>query len=158
MEKFESVFARSLKQIAIEQNVKARIYRYPMTKYQMQGFDIYSDSANPGFYKAYECKSINFLEDKNLYFSQHFHHSKGVHQLEYEQQILEDSGRCGCLVVELRRDRPKNNTVAMFHFDEVYRIYKTGTKSLPKQYLLDHQMMMKTKGVYNWDEDARLME
>ena len=149
--KFESILVKSLQTATEESGVRALVYKYPMTKYQMQGFDVYVDSPVSSWYRAYECKSLDFTEPAPLYFSSHFHVSKGVHQLDYESSILAKSGRSGYLAVELRRKKSSDRSVSLIPFDEVMRIRARGNKSLPVKYLISNQRMRYCRGLYVFD-------
>ena len=105
MPNFELQLVKCLNEFYEKHAIAAMAYKLPMIRYRTQGFDVYSDSSHYEHYTAFECKSIEAEEEEKLYFSRYFHVSKGVHQLEYENNIVERSGRASFLAVELKRRR-----------------------------------------------------
>lgn len=105
-------------------------YRLPQIRYRTQGFDVYSDSRHYEYYAAFECKSILAEDDQPLYFSSHFHVSKGVHQLEYENSIIQKCGRIGFLAVELRRSKGIRRSAFLVPWRTVMFKFQNRDKSL----------------------------
>jgi hypothetical protein len=103
MVSFENMIVRCFNEFYEKEKIAAMAYRLPQIRYRTQGFDVYSDSRHYEYYAAFECKSVEAEAEYPLYFSQYFHVSKGVHQLEYENDIVERSGRTTFLAVELKR-------------------------------------------------------
>lgn len=105
MASFDAMLVKMWNEYYEKEKIAAIAYKLPMVRYRQQGFDLYTDSRHYEYYTAIECKSIDAEKEQKLYFSQYFHHVKGVHQLEYEDNIITRSGRVGFLAVELRRRR-----------------------------------------------------
>ena len=99
---FERAMVHSFNDYGVLYKTNLVAYRHLQMRYQPQLFDVLVDSSHTELYLALECKSIDASKDKAVYFTQHFNHAKGVHQIDRESNWLDLSGRRGYLVVELR--------------------------------------------------------
>lgn len=105
MTKFERALVKAFNRYFEENGINAIAYRRKQHKFSDQFCDILVDSHNPEFYLGIENKSIKLKSRKKLYFSQHFSHSNGTHQIDKITDFLEKSGRKGFLAIELKRGR-----------------------------------------------------
>lgn len=124
MATFENLIVKCFNAYYDKAGIAAMAYRLPQIRYRTQGFDVYSDSRHLEWYCAIECKSIEAESERPLYFSQYFHVSKGVHQLDHENSIVEGSGRTSFLAVELRRRRGLRKSAFLVPWRTVMSLYK----------------------------------
>jgi hypothetical protein len=137
MVSFESMLVRALNELYSKEKIAAMAYKLPMVRYQKQGFDVYSDSRHYEWYCAFECKSLDASEEHALYFSQYFHHVKGIHQLEYENEISLKTGRNTFLAVELRRRRGVRKSAYLVPWRTVIVAYNAGYVGLEQEQILE---------------------
>ena len=126
MPSFESMLVKCLNGFYDKEKIAAMAYKLPMVRYRQQGFDVYSDSRHYSYYAAFECKSVEAENEEPLYFSRYFHHVKGVHQLEHENNIVDRSGRAAFLAVELKRRRGLRKSAFLVPWRVVMRHYSKG--------------------------------
>jgi hypothetical protein len=110
--------------------IQAKAYRLKQTMYISQNLDILSDSADQKYYLGIECKSVNALKYKKVYFSTYFSVSRGIHQLDRIATFLEETGRKGYLAVELRLGGGRKREAYLLDFKDVYDKYKSGVIGL----------------------------
>lgn len=153
MASFEAMLARCFNEWFDKKKIAAMSYKLPMVRYQKQGFDIYCDSRHYEWYCAIECKSIDAEEERALYFSQYFHVSKGVHQLDYENSVSERSGRNTFLAVELRKRRGVRKTAFLVPWRVVISAYKSGCKGLEQETIMSYCELDYYSGGYHFNEE-----
>lgn len=100
MSDFEREIVRCFNEYFERVGAKGYAYRLKQSRFITQYVDVLSDSLDPRYYLAIECKS---LKGKKLYFTQHFHVDKdGVHQIDAISAFIKKTGRQGFLAVEFR--------------------------------------------------------
>jgi hypothetical protein len=149
MPTFEAMLVKMWNEYYEKEHIAAMAYKLPMVRFQHQGFDIYTDSRHYEYYTAVECKSIDAEKEQKLYFSQYFHHVKGVHQLEYENNIIQRSGRVGFLAVELRRRRGVRKTAFLVPWRVVIDHYESGDVGLEADEIVSCLELDYTRGGYH---------
>lgn len=149
---FERALVHAFNDHGVLYKINLVAYRRIQTRYQRQLFDVLVDSEHDEFYLALECKSIDASKDKTLNFRQHFHVSKGVHQLNLEYDWLSLGGRHGFLAVELRSFPTKRSTCYLLPFRDVYGEFAVGRPSLSLDYILDYPCCTKQGGKYIFDD------
>lgn len=153
MVSFEAMLVRAFNEWFDKKKIAAMSYKLPMVRYQKQGFDIYNDSRHYEWYNAIECKSIDAEEEHSLYFSQYFHVSKGVHQLEYEDIIAERSGRNTFLAVELRRRRGVRKAAFLVPWRVCISSFNHGFKGLEQEQIMSYCELDYYKGGYHFNDE-----
>lgn len=154
MVSFENMLVRALNELYEKKKISATAYRLPMVRYQKQGFDVYSDSRHFEWYCAFECKSLDASEERALYFSQYFHVSKGVHQLEYENTIAEKTGRNAFLAVELRRRRGTRKAAYLVPWRTLFAAFDGGYVGLEQEVILECCELEYYNGGYHFTEEV----
>ena len=149
---FERALVHALNDHALLYKINLIAYRRIQTRYQRQLFDVLVDSEHEEFYMALECKSIDASKDKTLNFRQHFHVSKGVHQLNLEYDWLALGGRHGFLVVELRNFPSRRSTCYFLPFGYVYGEFSIGRPSLSVDDIVEFPSCVKQCGKYIFDD------
>lgn len=120
MSSFERDIARCLNEYFLRIGAKGYAYRLKQSKFNTQYVDVLSDSLDPRYYLAIECKS---LKGNKLYFTQHFHEDKnGVHQVDAISSFIEKTGRKGFLAVEFRAGPGKPKEAYLLPWDIVIEI------------------------------------
>jgi len=99
---FEWTMVQSLNSFFKSGDRTGKAYRLKQTRYQSQFLDILVDSKDTRYYLGIECKSINAVKYKKLYWATYFSQAGGVHQLDRIAKFLHETGRKGFLAVELR--------------------------------------------------------
>jgi len=100
MSDFEREIAKCFNEYFERVGAKGYAYRLKQSRFITQYVDVLSDSLDPRYYLAIECKS---LKGKKLYFTQHFHEDKnGIHQVDAISDFILKTGRRGFLAVEFR--------------------------------------------------------
>jgi hypothetical protein len=153
MPSFELQLVKCLNEFYDKHAIAAMAYKLPMIRYRTQGFDVYSDSSHYEHYCAFECKSVEAEEEEKLYFSRYFHVSKGVHQLEYEDSIVQRSGRASFLAVELKRRRGVRRAAFLVPWRVVMFHYKRGDVGLEPEEITECPSLEYYKGGYHLEED-----
>jgi hypothetical protein len=154
MVSFEAMLARCFNEWFDKKKIAAMAYKLPMVRYQKQGFDIYCDSRHMPWYCAIECKSIDAEAEQKLLFSQYFHVSKGVHQIEYENGIAERSGRNTILAVELRGRRGVRKTAFLVPWRFVIRLYHGGSKGITQDEIMQCCELDYFSSGYHFTDDS----
>ena len=134
-------------------NINLVAYRHLQMRYQPQLFDVLVDSSHPEFYMALECKSIDASKDKAVYFTQHFNHAKGVHQIERESNWNDLAGRHAFLVVELRNYIGRQSACCFVPWRRVVSAYHNGVSGLPSGYIQGFPACDKRGGKYIFDDE-----
>lgn len=150
---FERSIVHGFNDYARDYNVKLIAYRHLQMRYQPQLFDVLVDSINPSLYLAIECKSIDASKDHAIYFTQHFSKTKGVHQLEREENWRELSGRTGYLAVELRNHIGKRSVCFFVPLKFVFIEYSLGRKGIPVDDISKYPSCRKVSGKYIFDDE-----
>jgi len=155
MQSFEAMLVRCFNEYYTKEKIAAMAYRLPQIRYRTQGFDVFSDSRYYEYYSAFECKSVEAVEERPLYFSQYFHVSKGVHQLEHENSIIARSGRTGFLAVELKRRRGLRKAVHLVPWRIVMRHYDAGDVGISPDEIVNSVALDYSKGGYHITDDVK---
>lgn len=130
-----------------------KAYRLRQSRYQSQFLDILVDSKEPRYYMGIECKSINAVKYKKLYWATYFSLAGGVHQLERISKFLQDTGRRGFLAVELRLGIGKKREAYLLPFAWIYDQYKSGINGLAVDDIRKNGIkLLRVKGVYEIKE------
>lgn len=153
MVSFEAMLARCFNEWFDKKKIAAMAYKLPMVRYQKQGFDIYCDSRHYEWYCAIECKSIDAEAEQKLLFSQYFHVSKGVHQIEYENGIAERSGRNTILAVELRNRRGVRKTAFLIPWRICMSCYNTGLRGISQEQIMQCCELDYHSGGYHFNDE-----
>lgn len=153
MPSFEANITRAFNEWFDKKKIAAMSYKLPMVRYQKQGFDIYCDSRHYEWYCAIECKSIDAEAERALYFSQYFHVSKGVHQLEYENSISERSGRNTFLAVERRRSKGVRKAAFLVPWRIVFDAFKRGFVGLEPEQITECCELEWYSGGYHFNDE-----
>ena len=120
MSSFERDIARCLNDFFERNGARGYAYRLKQSKFSTQYVDVLSDSLDPRYYLAIECKS---LKSKKLYFTQHFHEDKdGVHQVDAISYFIQKTGRKGFLAVEFRAGAGRPKEAYLLPWDIVIEI------------------------------------
>ncbi len=151
---FESALSRGLAKAFKDQSVSAVAYRHYEFKLHEQLFDIMIDSPTKGLYAAIECKSIDYEDNRKLYFSAHFKTSANGHQIERETEFLELSGRIGVLAVEIRNAPQKRRTCYFVPWKVVQNAYSSGRRGLSLAMITECPSFQKRLGIYNIDVEC----
>jgi hypothetical protein len=138
-----------------KEKVAAMAYRLPMVRYRQQGFDVYSDSRHYEYYAAFECKSVEAEKEEPLYFSRYFHHVKGVHQLEHENNIVEGSGRTAFLVVELKRRRGLRKSAYLVPWRRVIKLFLDKAVGINPEEIVNCVELDYSKGGYHVTDEVK---
>lgn len=149
---FERDIVHAFNDYAQNFKVKLIAYRHIQTRYQPQLFDVLVDCRGNELYLALECKSMNTNEYKGIYFSAHFSKSKGVHQLERENNWLTLSGRNGFLVVEARRGAGKRMTSFFVPWSKVWCDFSAGRACVTEEVITSCPAIDKQGGKYVFDD------
>jgi len=152
---FENMVVRCFNEFYEKEKIAAMAYRLPQIRFRTQGFDVYSDSRHYEWYAAFECKSIEAEEERPLYFSQYFHVSKGVHQLVYEDHIINSSGRYGALCVELKRRRGQRKSAFIVPWRIVIDLYKRGVVGIDSEVIINCCELDYHGGGYHITEEVK---
>jgi len=107
-----------------------KAYRLKQTRYQSQFLDILVDSKDTRHYCGIECKSINAVKYKKLYWATYFSMAGGIHQLDRISKFLQETGRKGFLAVELRNGPGHKREAYLLPFTWVYDQFKSGMNGL----------------------------
>jgi hypothetical protein len=150
---FDVMLYKCLNELYEREKIPAMAYKIPMIRYNRQGFDVYSDSRLYEYYSAFECKSHEAVENVPLYFSAHFHHVKGVHQLEHENQILLKSGRVGFLAVELKNYEGQRKVAYLIPWRVCYGMYSRGNACISNDEIASYIELEYSKGGYHLTDD-----
>lgn len=137
---FEWIMVQSFNSFFKSGGRTGKAYRLKQTRYQSQFLDILVDSAEPRYYLGIECKSINAVKYKKLYWATYFSQAGGVHQLDRISKFLQETGRKGFLAVELRNGPGHKREAYLLPFTWVYEQYKSGVNGLSVD-------MVKEKGI-----------
>lgn len=117
MSDFEREIARCFNEYFARIGAKGYAYRLKQSRFITQYVDVLSDSLDPRYYLAIECKS---LKGKKIYFTQHFHEDKdGVHQVDAISSFIKKTGRQGFLAVEFRAGAGKPKEAYLLPWDLV---------------------------------------
>lgn len=120
MSDFERDIARCLNEFFERRGATGYAYRLKQSKFSTQYVDVLSDSLDPRYYLAIECKS---LKSNKLYFTQHFHEDKGgVHQIDAISEFLKKTGRRGFLAVEFRAGSGRAREAYLLPWDILIKI------------------------------------
>ena len=155
MPSFEVMLVKCWNEYYEKQKIAAMAYKLPMVRYRQQGFDVYSDSRHYEYYAAFECKSVEAEKEEPLYFSRYFHHVKGVHQLEHENNIVERSGRAAFLAVELKRRRGVRKTAFLVPWRVVMRHYSKGDVGIEALEIMNGVELDYHSGGYHVTEEVQ---
>lgn len=155
MTSFEAELVRCFNEYYEKEKIAAMAYRLPQIRYRTQGFDVYSDSRHYEYYAAFECKSIEAEAEEALYFSRYFHVSKGVHQLEHEDDISIKSGRLTFLGVELRRRRGIRKSAFLVPWRTVMRHYAAGDVGISAEEIVSSVELDYSKGGYHITDEVK---
>lgn len=101
-------------------------YRRKQHRYSDQFCDVLVDSNDSRFYLGVENKSVKLSSSKKLYFTQHFSHSNGIHQIDKISNFLKRSGRKGYLAIELKRGRGKSRKAFLIPWEFIKDKYESG--------------------------------
>ncbi len=130
-----------------------KAYRLRQSRYQSQFLDILVDSAESRYYLGIECKSINAVKYKKLYWATYFSQAGGIHQLERISKFLQETGRKGLLAVELRNGTGKKREAYLLPFKWVYEQFKTGINGLSVDEIREEgTRLLRAKGAYEVKE------
>ena len=89
MTAMENEIVKALNTYYKTNNIKALSYRLYQSQYSKgQWCDILSDSLDPKYFLAIECKSIDYTKYKTLNFKSRFSEAEGFHQLEREHFFM----------------------------------------------------------------------
>lgn len=149
---FERAMVHSFNDYGVLYKTNLVAYRHLQMRYQPQLFDVLVDSNHSEFYLALECKSIDASKDKAVYFTQHFNHAKGVHQIDRESNWLDLSGRRGFLVVELRKYSGNKSECHFIPWGSLLRKYKDGEYGYPVRDIIEFPGVQKLSGKYIFDD------
>jgi hypothetical protein len=153
MTSFEAQLYKCFNELYANKKIAALAYKLPMVRYHRQGFDVYSDSRHYEYYSAFECKSHEAKEGQPLYFSAHFHHVNGIHQLTHENQILLQTGRVGFLAVELKNHDGNRKSAFLIPWRVVYQRFTRGENGLPLSLITSYIELEYAKQGYHMTED-----
>lgn len=130
-----------------------KAYRLKQTRYQSQFLDILVDSAESRYYLGIECKSINAVKYKKLYFATYFSQAGGIHQMDRISKFLQETGRKGFLAVEMRNGTGKKREAYLLPFKWVYEQFKSGVNGLSTEDVRKIGIkLLRTKGAYEFKE------
>ncbi|ADN35766.1 conserved hypothetical protein [Methanolacinia petrolearia DSM 11571] len=122
MSDFERDIVKCFNEYFERTGAKGYAYRLKQSRFITQYVDVLSDSLDPRYYLAIECKS---LKGKKLYFTQHFHEDKdGVHQVDAISEFIHKTGRQGFLAVEFRAGAGKPKEAYLLPWDLVIEFRK----------------------------------
>lgn len=150
---FEQQLVKAFNELYGRERIAALCYRLPQIRFNRQGFDIYSDSTLYEWYFAIECKSIDASKTDKLYFTQHFHHSEGVHQIQFENDIICKSGRIGFLAVELRNNDGLRHSCFLVPWSRVWFHYQRDDVGLEQEEVTYCTELEWYKGGYHFNDD-----
>lgn len=123
MSDFERDVVQCLNRLFEEHHIRGFAYRLKQHKFSSQYVDVLSDSLDPRYYLAIECKSI---KDRKLYFSQHFHNNREqIHQIDLITSFLERTGRRGYLAIEFRFGSGRMREAYLVPWKRLLELYRT---------------------------------
>ena len=122
MTEFERAIVHAFNDYFEENNIKGLAYRRKQSRYQSQIVDVLVDSPEIGYY-AIECKSKKLEYGDRLYFSSDFPVSDNGHQVPRTTEWAELTGRKALLGLELRQGRGKPRIGALYHWEDVDKMY-----------------------------------
>lgn len=150
---FEWDLLRSLNTFLKADTRTGKAYRLKQTRYQSQFLDILVDSKETKYYAGIECKSINAVKYKKLYWATYFSQAGGIHQLERISKFLQETGRKGFLAIEMRNGPGHKREAYLLPFAWVYEQYKSGVNGLHIDDIRKAGIRMaRVKGVYEIKE------
>jgi len=117
-------------------DIRALAYRHFQMRYQPQLFDVLVDSADPAYYLAIECKSVDSTTVPGLYFKKHFSWQGGVCQVTRESAWLRSTGRTGLLAVEVRRPNRCPSAAYFVPWSVVTHHFDSGHPGIPADSIL----------------------
>ncbi len=130
-----------------------KAYRLRQSRFQSQFLDILVDSAVPRYYLGIECKSINAVKYKKLYFATYFSQAGGIHQLDRVDKFLQETGRKGFVAIELRNGTGKKREAYLLPFKWVYDLFKSGVNGISVDDIRKEGIrLLRTKGAYEIKE------
>lgn len=150
---FERSMVRAFNEHGHNYKINLVAYRHLQMRYQPQLFDVLVDSNHNEFYMALECKSIDASKDKAVYFTQHFNHAKGVHQIDRESNWNDLAGRHAFLVVELRNYIGRQSACYFIPWRFVVYPYRDGYSGLPVSTIREFPVCDKRSGKYIFDDE-----
>lgn len=131
---FEDNMVTALNALIRDTEVVGFAHRLPQIKYRKQIVDVLSDSPDPRFYLAVECKSMK--EPGRLGFSDHFGIGKksGRNQIELIDSFVANTGRLGFVAVEFRSVKEAR----LIPWLDVMTFYDAHAASIPFDFLKLH--------------------
>ena len=134
-------------------SVDARAFRLKQALFQPQVIDVLVDSADPRYYMAVECKTMNAKKyTKNYFRAWSRRHGKPakVHQVVSINRFIKETGRTGYLAAELRQIGPKGSNLAfLVPWEVVFDLYESGDPGVSSKVIQAEGIPIKReKGTY----------
>jgi hypothetical protein len=153
--RFERDIVQSLNRYYLEENVPALAYRRYAPPRHVLEFDVLSDSINPRYYFAVECKSLSLAWGNKLYFSS-FSTANNQPQMETEARWLEKTGRNAYFVVEFRAGAGNRREAYSLPWGVVYAHWRAGMLSMPAEWIREKGVRLGREGTQYCIDSAAL--
>ena len=147
---FENEIVNALNFFYIKNNISAEAFRLFQAEYSKgQKCDILSDSRNPRYYLAIECKSINSAKYKTFNFKSRSSQTEdGISQFEKEFKFAQRTGRNGLLLIECRMGGGHAKLCYFIPMKDVCDALSDGKKSFKLKEIQSYPSLSREKGRY----------
>ena len=152
MTEFERDLVKAFNRYFENNGVDGIAYRRKQHKFSDQFCDILVDSNHPDFYLGIENKSVKLSSRKKLYFTQHFSHSNGTHQVDKITNFLKKSGRKGFLAIEIKRGRGKPRKAYLVPWNVVRGKFESDEVGIDLQKRDQFQEIDRVSDIYSIEE------